>query len=633
MIKKATIALLSLLFLTSSLFFALKTLASEQFAVDSVVTYKVGDAGATVVTHDIILENLFSSLYATTYTLNLDNISAENIDARDGNGRVIPLEVKEENQTLSIKLTFSDSVVGVGEKRHFKISYTNSNFAVKTGEVWEISIPRLGNNESFRNYHIILEIPDAFGQEAYVSPQPTERKDENGLKNYTFSKELISETGVTAGFGQFQVFTFNLSYHLENPLAVNSQTEIALPPDTAFQKVYFTRLDPKPADVKVDGDGNYIAVYKLFPRQRIDINAEGAVQIFAGFRPFPHPSDEELVKNLLPTSYWQSDDPNIKLLAQNLKTPQEIYNYVASKLKYDLNRVQPNVARLGAVNALLSPSQAICMEFTDLFVAISRAAGIPAREINGFAYTENKELQPLSLVADVLHAWPEYYDKEKRVWIPIDPTWGSTSGVDFFSKLDLRHFTFVIHGASDKEPYPPGSYKLGPNPQKDVFVSFGRLPSASNSIPQVKITQLRSIPFLDTLYSYSIYNPGPATLYSFYPAVYFDSKLYSRSLVQILPPFATTTGEIKVPYSILAKDMPDNIKLVVNETSITKPTNKSQVVINSLVVLFAVFIFIVILVLFKLKKLNFDKITVTITRIYAKITGNSGKGTGNSGNL
>ena len=94
------------------------------------------------------------------------------------------------------------------------------------------------------------------------------------------------------------------------------------------------------------------------------------------------------------------------------------------------------------------------MEFTDLFITIARSAGIPAREVNGFAYTENPDIQPLSLVNDVLHAWPEYYDSEKGVWIPVDPTWGSTTGgVDYFSKLDLRHFTFVVHGKDSTKPY------------------------------------------------------------------------------------------------------------------------------------------------------------------------------------
>ena len=126
------------------------------------------------------------------------------------------------------------------------------------------------------------------------------------------------------------------------------------------------------------------------------------------------------------------------------------------------------------------------MEFTDTFIALSRAAGIPAREINGYAYTENPHVQPMGMVSDVLHSWPEYYDKEKNFWVPIDPTWGNTTGgVDFFHKLDLRHFAFVIHGVDSSKPYPPGSYKLGANPQKDVYVSFGKLPKMRN--PKISI--------------------------------------------------------------------------------------------------------------------------------------------------
>jgi hypothetical protein len=607
--------------LLCTLYFALSinsVHADDAFAVDAVVTYKVENSGKTLVTHNVTLENLFSTLYATTYTLSLENINAQNVAAKNDLGKIIQVDSQQDGTILNLKLTFNDAIVGKGAKRHFTISYENGSFAAKTGEVWEISIPRLSGESTFRSYQVNLVIPDSFGQEAYISPQPISSSDSDGFKNYSFSKDKISSTGVTAGFGQFQVFSFNLFYHLENPLAINSQTEIALPPDTAFQKVYFSKIDPKPADVRIDEDGNWLAVYKLTPRQRIDVNAVGSVQIFASYRAFPKPSQTVLNNNLLPTSYWQSGNEQIKLLAANLKTPEAIYDFVSKNLKYNLSRVQPNVQRMGAVSALQSPNQAICMEFTDLFIAIARAAGIPAREINGYAYTENKELQPLSLVNDVLHAWPEYYDKNKGAWIPIDPTWGATSGVDYFNKLDLRHFAFVIHGKSDTQPYPPGSYKLGTNPQKDVYVSFGELPAERNSTPKFSVTVERNIPFLDTLYSVKIYNSGPASLDAFYPTVYFDNKEHSRDFVQLLPPYATYRSQIKVPFNFLGKNTPDNIKVVVNESQVELSTNKTQVVINSLLVVFILFIIIVIFVMIRLKKLNFGRITGTIAGTYAK---------------
>jgi hypothetical protein len=625
MFKKFFIFFISLLLLFTISFslFAIPIRADDAFAVDVTVTYKVEDSGKTLVTHDITLENLFSTLYATTYTLSLENINAQNVIATRDNGKAINVDSQQNGNELNLKLNFDDAVVGKGSKRHFTISYENGGFATKTGEVWEISIPRLSDQSTFRAYQVNLLVPESFGQEAYISPQPASSSDEGGFKSYSFSKNNISSTGVTAGFGQFQIFSFNLSYHLENPLAINSQTEIALPPDTAFQKVYFSKVDPKPDNVQIDEDGNWLAIYKLTPRQRVDVNVIGSVQIFASYRSFPRPSGAVLNDNLLPTNYWQSNNDQIKLLASNLKTPEAIYSFVSKNLKYNTARVQPNVQRMGAVAALQSPDQAICMEFTDLFIALSRAAGIPAREINGYAYTENPLLQPLSLVNDVLHAWPEYYDKDKGAWIPVDPTWGATSGEDYFNKLDLRHFAFVIHGKSDTEPYPPGSYKLGVNPQKDIYISFGTLPADRNSIPQISVNTVRNIPFLDTLYSVKVYNPGPASLNVFYPTVYFDNKENSRDFVQVLPPYATYESQIKVPFSLLGRNTPDGIKVIVNESQAEISTNKTQVVINSLLMLFALFIIIVILVMIKLKKLNFSKITATIAGTYAKIIGKS----------
>ena len=300
----------------------------------------------------------------------------------------------------------------------------------------------------------------------------------------------------------------------------------------------------------------------------------------------------------MPTKYWQSDNEQIKLLAANLKTPEAIYDFVTKTLKYDTARVQPNVQRMGALAILQSPSQAICLEFTDLFIALARAAGIPAREINGYAYTDNPQLQPLSLVNDVLHAWPEYYDSTKGAWIPVDPTWGATSGIDYFNKLDLRHFAFVVHGANlinpsstckDAKytgsvlcPYPAGNYKVANDPQKDVYVSFGALPTDRNSIPQISLSVIRSIPFFSTIYSVKVYNPGPASLNSFYPTVYFDSTEHSRDFVQILPPYATYETQITLPFSLLGKNIPDIIKVVVDGSQSELSTNKTQVVVNSL---------------------------------------------------
>lgn len=581
--------------------------AQEEFKVDSLVTYDVQENGKTVVTYDINLENLFSTIYATKYTLYLENIDVKNVYAYDENNKKLDTEIKRDGIKINIVITFNNAVVGKGAKRHFFISYENNSFATRTGEVWEISTPKLGDARSFNNFDLILSIPESFGSEAYISPSPKTKEVQNSKRIYRFSKSDISQTGITAGFGAFQVFNFTISYHLENPLPKNSEVEIAIPPDTSYQKIYYQKISPTPLNIRVDSDGNWLAKFLLNPRQRVDVVAVGTVQILSGPMQFPSPTKENLDENLKETTYWQVSDPQIKELASVLKTPEEIYNYVYKNLHYDYTRVQPNVQRLGALGALSAPNNAICMEFTDLFIAIARAAGIPAREVDGFAYTENPKLQPLSLVADVLHAWPEYYDKNKGVWVPIDPTWASTSGgVDYFNKLDLRHFTFVIHGSDSVKPYPPGSYKLGPNPQKDVYVAFGMLPENKNSILEINAKVLPNLPLVNSKLIIKIFNPGPSAVYNVYPSIYFDNSEYQRNYIQQLPPYSQKEIDLIMPHGILGSKTPDTIKITVGSSNSIIKTNKKQFIIESLLFLLFVLFLITLIILIKIRKISFN---------------------------
>ena len=134
---------------------------------------------------------------------------------------------------------------------------------------------------------------------------------------------------------------------------------------------------------------------------------------------------------------------------------------MVSNLTYDYAKAEKGNDWKGSVYALKNPGSAICTEFTDLFIALSRAAGIPARELEGFAWTENPKLRPLSLSGDVLHAWPEYWDKDKNLWIQIDPTWGNTTGsIDYFTKLDFNHIVLLFMGYRTPLRYLPDFIKL-----------------------------------------------------------------------------------------------------------------------------------------------------------------------------
>lgn len=566
------------------LFFSLSPkniFADTNFETYVNVEYKVNEIGITSVTNTFTLVNKTSKFQADKYILSLKGIDPTNLKAYEKGNLLQVIRDKKEDTTF-LTINFIDKIPGFGKTRTFLLTYDDEKIANKSGEIWEISIPKLENEQDFSKYQVQLIIPKSLGDEAYIHPLPTSLSEDDQVRKYIFEKDLLIEKGVSAGFGKSQVFNFNLSYHLENSGKWRQDYQIAIPPDTSLQRVFYESIDPKPLRVEIDDDGNWLALYNLKPKQRVDITAYGTVQIFATPRKISIPEDKVLIENTKESAFWQTTDPQIKELAKNLKTPKAIYDFVVSYLTYDNSRVKPDVTRLGAKSAIATPTSAICMEFTDLFIAIARAAGIPAREINGYAHTDNSEIKPLSLVADVLHAWPEYWSPENQTWIPIDPTWGATSGGDYFSKLDLRHFTFVIHGKNASYPYSPGSYKLGNNPQKDVFVTFGSLPIERTS--DIKFSSKLSQGLTKRKLYITMKNLGSYAQYDLVPSIFFDDVWKKSESVSILPPFGEYKISIDVPYGVFANKAPNEILVKAGGKPFLVSAEKPSVIIFQLLV-------------------------------------------------
>ena len=158
------------------------------------------------------------------------------------------------------------------------------------------------------------------------------------------------------------------------------------------------------------------------------------------------------------------------------------------------------------------------MEFTDAFIAISRSMGIPAREINGYAYSKDPEKNPINIninEGDRLHAWPEFYDPNFG-WVQIDPTWGNTSNIDYFTKLDLNHISLVIKGLDSTYPLPAGFYKNDSN-KKYLEFDFPDSPETilytKDYIAQ-KVFSFNFISLLQGVEPIRITNNGNSTLFN-----------------------------------------------------------------------------------------------------------------------
>lgn len=538
------------IFILYTLYFIPTTIyAANEFSPAYDVTYEVKETGQTIVTQNVHLTNLTTNYYASEYTLAFGTEKIDQVSAWDGQGP-LQVDVKKGTDLTQIHVAFNEKVVGQGKTLNWTLRYRSDEVGKRTGRIWEINIPRVSAEEQTTSYNVTLIIPPSFGQPAYIYPYPK--------KSFFWTINEGSRQGITVGFGDWQGFRFDLTYHLENSGVVPGTIDIALPPDTPYQKIILDRITPTPSEIIVDEDGNWLTSYFLLPKQKQDIKVIGFAQVYLAPRTdYPNEETNKIrQKYLKPQKFWEQDE-EISQLAKELATPEAIYNYVVSTLTYDYQRASGQAVRLGAKQALLNPNKAICMEFTDLFIALSRAAGIPAREVDGYAYTTNSRLKPLSLVTDILHSWPEYFDSEKNIWVQVDPTWGKTSLVNYFNRFDFNHLAFVKRGVYSTSPYPAGSYKGGEG-GKDVLVDFSSPPWADSiSSPNPPEVQLlfpkRVIAGLPLTGSLKLKNENKVALYNLKISLTSSYLLpeVKNFYLPVLPPKTAKTLEVKLENSNL----------------------------------------------------------------------------------
>jgi transglutaminase-like putative cysteine protease len=591
------------LLVTLIIFFLSVTSARAQgeFLTNYNVSYQVDNQGQTHVAMDVELTNLLSNIYASEFTVSIGSTNLENINLKLDGGEAEP-NVAVGNKTTNITIVFPDKVLGKDKSQRFTLEFSSRDFARRLGRVWEVTIPRLAKIDSGEDYHLTLSIPQSFGPPSLITPKPASESSSGQNRVYRFKTEDLYENGVAATFGQEQSFNFELNYYLNNPYFYPIVTEIALPPDTAWQQVLYQSITPQPVKIEVDADGNWLASYRLGSQENLAVVASGSASIFLKPRTDYPLGLNTGINYLSSQQYWEVDQPQVKEIAKKLTTPRQIYQYVVENLIYDYGRLEQSPARWGAANVLDNQDSALCSEFTDLFIALARASGIKARAINGFAYTDNSSLRPLSLKQDVLHAWPEYYDETRQLWVPVDPTWGNTTGgVDFFSQPDLNHFTFAIQGRDSTYPIPAGAYKNGQDPSKTVFVDFGPKLTPSSGLKLEFNLPKEVIAGIDTNAELTVTNTGNVALYQVPVSIssqHFKIK-NNQQEIAILPPQGKTTINFTLPATSWTSNVTDKLTAESGESVTTFNLNITpayRLIIGKVSVLLAVLIMLAITV-------------------------------------
>lgn len=564
---------------------------ASDFSADYDFTYKKN--GKTDAFAEIILSihNNQSNKYVESYKLYFPPyIDIQDIVVKDEHGILAHTVNKDKQGQKVLSFSFLRPKTGNKKENIAFISYTHKRAFTSSGVASEITIPVIQDSLS-RTYNLTLKLTDELVDTFALSkPHPT----------MISKSEIVWKSPGTKSvyviFGSRQRYKLDLTYFLQNNRLTEKSMAIAFPPETLYQHIRIDSITPQPQKTYIDSDGNFMGEYIVPGKKTMKIDFLGYVETYIkpqnDMLTYTKHSFEKQKKFLLqPNYYWSI--ANAGKYINDLNTVDDIFRFTVSTLKYDFDRAsKQSNKRLGAQNALLNPNSAICMEYTDVFIALCRKKGIYAREIQGYAHSTDASIRPLSLYTDVLHSWPEYYDVKKHIWIPVDPTWENTSGADYFSSLDLNHIAFAIHGLDPVQPFPAGLYKI--QNTKDIIVE------AVAEFPQEhkKLTMEADIPEdviagVQTILSVSVINKGNSFSKGNTVHIEDSNKIISANPVEIdlLAPFEERKIEIPVLYKKTDKIENTTVKVFINNieyasgtTVVAPPKGQILSIVLSLVV-------------------------------------------------
>lgn len=443
----------------------------------------------------------------------------ESISVTDSEGRTLPFfhsTDPENNIVVSISLPRN---IEYGSPYFIQTKYISSLLFFKTGTLRDLYIPGLDAGFQFSagqykfSYIAKILVPKSFGEINLVSPA-SGVIDKGELWEILISGEsLVGKTGwVQIGRKQIYEFVISQKYYPTSSIPFTFNTFKTVLPKSidnskTTQQTFYTYFSQEPYMVEKDGDKNIIATFK------VPSNASGEIIIKGYSISENNPDisvsnagtitqiDSKIIEdNTKPAQFWESSSVSIKEVAEGIKnslTEEEkeneiyyltvkAYQFVIERIDYSLTKKYGLNERKGAL-ATLNGGAAVCMEYSDLFIAIMRSLGVPTRAAFGYGYSAI-DLETINETT-INHQWAEVYFPAINMWIPVDTTWGEKG--DQIIGGDLNHF--YSHVASI-DPNTPNSaefffFGFASNLEDRVF-TVTPVESVSSSDTQIESSQL-----------------------------------------------------------------------------------------------------------------------------------------------
>lgn len=379
---------------------------------------------------------------------NIPATGLENISVEDGSG-AIPFTVRvQDNYT---EISFTTGWIGTNAPYTVRISYVLTNWVKIAGGSYIVDFWGLKSFD-FDCRQFLIKVLGPAGYMPFLSnpPATSEQVPPSFSYSASFSRGQ-SFSGFRAIFSKRAFYLVSLDYTItaRNVERLNLDL-ILINPFVEWQFSSLASASPMPSEVFFDQDGNLHGVFKF---EKPPENLKVSVQLFFDVQVFnPGVGAENvgsvsevppgLIDFTVPTDWWPCGDPAILQISSEFmqdysnayQLAHALMSFVENRLSYEQQEV-----RLGPLRALEGGS-GDCSEYTDLFITLARACGLPARALYGWAHT-SENFAP--------HAFAEVY-LPRAGWLPVDPSWGDAQG-DYFCRLDSSHVVRFVRGVDSSE--------------------------------------------------------------------------------------------------------------------------------------------------------------------------------------
>ena len=155
---KKSVSTILIYFLVFLFLSPLSKAVNEQFLVDYNLDYSIDEFGETNVIQIATITNLQNDIIPTSFSFSAKQLEIYDVSAETNGKETIP-RLSEENEDTTISVTIKDYAIGEGRQNKITLKYKTKSIATKSGNIWNINIPKIQIPDMTTVYDIKLTVP------------------------------------------------------------------------------------------------------------------------------------------------------------------------------------------------------------------------------------------------------------------------------------------------------------------------------------------------------------------------------------------------------------------------------------------------------------------------------------------